>query len=299
MKNITSEHLKALGRGWKTHFQTGMLGDEPSEWERIATYIPSTNQEEVYGFLKELPGMSKWEDERKIHEVAGEGYTVTNEDFELTLGVGRNQIMFDRLSLHGPLFQQMGQSAKENPDDLVFHLVNNGHQLKCSDGKPFFAENHPVLDKRGKATTFSNIATGAEPAWYVMDTKKPLKPFMFQEAKKPEFVAMDNPDDPNVFKNKKFLYGIDSIQAAAFGYHQMAYRSQLALTEENLQAAIIALNTIPKDYGRKSGVRANLLVVPDQLEFVALKILTALYESGGGSNVMHGRLELMISSRLE
>lgn len=62
-------------------------------------------------------------------------------------------------------------------------------------------------------------------AWFLLDTSKPVKPLIFQERKKPEFVAMDNPTDQNVFMKKEFLYGVDSRDNAGYGLWQTAYGS--------------------------------------------------------------------------
>ena len=62
-------------------------------------------------------------------------------------------------------------------------------------------------------------------AWYLLDTKKPLKPFIFQRRKAPVFVAKDSPDDEGVFMKKEFLFGVDSRDNAGYGLWQLAYGS--------------------------------------------------------------------------
>lgn len=49
----------------------------------------------------------------------------------------------------------------------------------------------------------------APTAWYLADTSKAIKPFVFQNRRAPNFVARDNPADPKVFDLKKFTYGVD------------------------------------------------------------------------------------------
>jgi phage major head subunit gpT-like protein len=46
-------------------------------------------------------------------------------------------------------------------------------------------------------------------AWYLLDTSKAIKPFVFQKRRAPNFVSRDNPNDPKVFDLKKFTYGVD------------------------------------------------------------------------------------------
>jgi phage major head subunit gpT-like protein len=51
----------------------------------------------------------------------------------------------------------------------------------------------------------SNEAT----TWYLADASQPIKPFIFQERRAPEFVSRDNPQDPKVFEQKIYTYGVD------------------------------------------------------------------------------------------
>jgi len=67
--------------------------------------------------------------------------------------------------------------------------------------------------------------TGHPTAWYLLDTKKPVKPFIFQRRKAPVFVAKDQPDDDGVFMKKEFLFGVDSRDNAGYGLWQLAYAS--------------------------------------------------------------------------
>jgi phage major head subunit gpT-like protein len=62
-------------------------------------------------------------------------------------------------------------------------------------------------------------------AWYLLDTKKPVKPFIFQRRKSPVFVTKDSPEDEGVFMKKEFLFGVDSRDNAGFGLWQLAYGS--------------------------------------------------------------------------
>ena len=66
---------------------------------------------------------------------------------------------------------------------------------------------------------------GHPTAWYLLDTKKPVKTFIFQRRKAPVFVAKDSPDDENVFMKKEFLFGVDSRDNAGYGLWQLAYGS--------------------------------------------------------------------------
>jgi phage major head subunit gpT-like protein len=61
--------------------------------------------------------------------------------------------------------------------------------------------------------------------WFLLDCSRPVKPFILQIVKPPEFVALDHPDDENVFKRREFLYGVDAIDNAGYGLWQLAWGS--------------------------------------------------------------------------
>jgi len=62
-------------------------------------------------------------------------------------------------------------------------------------------------------------------AWYLMDATKPLKPLILQKTKEIRFMAMDKPDDENVFMRDKFRYGVDTSCNSGYGLPQLAFKS--------------------------------------------------------------------------
>lgn len=51
--------------------------------------------------------------------------------------------------------------------------------------------------------------SGTPNAWFLADTRKPIKPLVYQMRREAQFVARDNPQDPKVFDLKKFTYGTE------------------------------------------------------------------------------------------
>ncbi len=46
--------------------------------------------------------------------------------------------------------------------------------------------------------------------WWLLDTRKALKPFAFYQRTAPIMTALVNPSDPAVFMNHKFTWGLES-----------------------------------------------------------------------------------------
>jgi phage major head subunit gpT-like protein len=121
------------------------------------------------------------------------------------------------------LKDEQGKPMSINPNLLVVPP-----QLEGMARKILFADQ---ID--GTTNTYKDSAellvvnelSGSPKNWFLLDISKPIKPLIFQQRKKPEFVAKDNLNDDNVFFNKEFIYGVDSRDNAGYGLWQLAYGS--------------------------------------------------------------------------
>lgn len=295
--DINATNLSTLFVAFSAAFQSG-LGSAPSNFNQVATTVPSSTKSNEYGWLGKFPGMREWVGDRVINGVANHGYAIKNLPFEMTVGVDREDIEDDNLGIYTPMMTDMGQSSGEHPDSLVFSLLKNGTATKCYDGQNFFSKTHPVIGANGKAANQANYDDGGNGAnWYLLDTTRALKPIIFQQRKAPNFVALDRETDQNVFMKKEFLYGVDSRCNVGFGFWQQAYCSDQDMTAANLQAAYTAMTTRTGDNGRPLGIRPNLLVVPPSLKFAAAGILTTSQVSGT-DNIMKGLVAVLDDPRL-
>ncbi|WP_287916061.1 Mu-like prophage major head subunit gpT family protein [Comamonas sp.] len=299
---LTPSSLKTLFTGYKTAFQGG-LTEAQSLYQKLTTVVPSTTASEEYGWLGQMPGMREWIGERVVHGLETHGYSIKNKPFELTVGVPRTTIEDDTYGVYTPMMGELGRSAAAHPDQLTFGLLALGTTEKCYDGKPFFSANHPVKKVDGKNENVSNVdASGNGPWWYVLDTSRSIKPLIFQDRKKPNFVAMTAETDPNVFTKAELVYGVDARCNVGFGFWQMAYASNKPMTADNVWAAIDAIEGCKGDAGRPLALKATTLVVPTQLQRQANKLMTAelVPVTVGGdttteSNDLKDRLEVIVS----
>ena len=62
-------------------------------------------------------------------------------------------------------------------------------------------------------------------AWFLLDTTKPVKPFIYQERKKPVFVQQTDPQADDVFMRKMFKFGAEARAAGGYGFWQLIYGS--------------------------------------------------------------------------
>jgi phage major head subunit gpT-like protein len=289
---INSSNLSVLFRAFNAAFQRGFGGVGPM-WNKVATRVPSTTGAEDYGWLGDIPGMREWVGDRHIHNLQQHDYSIKNKKFELTVGVPREKVEDDQYGVYSPMMEMLGQSAGEHPDQLVFDLLASGFATECYDGQYFFDTDHPVIQADGSTASVSNVQAGSETPWFLLDTRRPLKPVILQMRKEPQFVNKDKPEDDNVFNRNELIYGVDDRKNVGFGFWQMAFGSKAVLSAENFEAAYDALSAFKGDHGKPLGVKPNLLVVGSSNASAARKILQAQLINGGDSNINFNRVELL------
>lgn len=290
---INAANLDALRVGFKTNFQAG-LGAAASQYLRIATVVPSTTAENRYGWLGKVPGLREWIGPRQVQNLSEFDYSIVNKSYEQTIGVDRDDIEDDNLGTYAPLFTTMGESVGNHPDLITFALLKAGFTTNCFDKQYFFDTDHPVINEDKTVSSVANTDGGAGTPWFLLCTKKALKPLIFQDRKKPQFVAKDNPTDDNVFMNKEFLYGTEARRNVGFGFWQMAWGSKQTLDAAHYATARAAIMGFKGDYGMPLGLVPDLLVVPPSLESQANKIVKNLLVNGGETNEWAGTAEVMV-----
>jgi phage major head subunit gpT-like protein len=296
---INSSNLRDLQRGYKASFQRGFAGVQPT-YTRIATVVPSSTGSEDYAWLGDWPKMREWIGPRVVKNLAEHGYSIKNKEWESTVAVPRPKIEDDQFGIYAPMMEEMGRAAASHPDELVYDLLKRGFATACYDGQNFFDADHPVTDPAtGQAASVSNVQDGTGAPWFLLDTTRALKPLIFQDRKKPEFVTKDNPDDERVFDRNEFVYGTYSRCNVGFGFWQMAFGSKAELTRDNLRAARNAMRALTSDEGRKLGINPNLLVVGVSNGDKARDIILAERLENGATNTDRNLVEILEAPLLD
>lgn len=289
MALITAALLQALNTGLRANFRDGFASmRDVAFYNMVATTVPSTSVSNTYGWLGDFPRLREWVGDRVVKDIKENGYTITNRLFESTLGVQRTQIEDDQFGHYSPIAMSIGQEAGQHPDVLLNDLIAAGFATVCYDGQFFFDTDHPVranADGTGATTTVSNLVAGTDPAWYLLDTSKALRPFIFQERTKPEMeMKFDPSTSDTVFNKDLYQWGIRYRCAAGYAFWQMARASRAALTVANYEAGRTAMRQLKGDGGRPLGIVPNILLVPAALESAAKAIVEMPFLAGGASN---------------
>lgn len=295
---INKATLNAVFVSLSTLFHNAFNRIEP-QWDKIAMKVPSTTKTNDYKWLGKIPKMRKWIGDKQVDALSGHGYSITNDDWEVTVEVDRNDIEDDQLGIYKPQAEMAGESSAQLPDEIVADLVNGAFTLTGFDGQYFCDTDHPVgagvvsnkltvaldgstlaaakasygaartamrlfKDEHGRPLgvrpnmlvvgpaledtarallTVDRLEDGkpnpykgtaellvldrmtSSTAWFLLDTTKPVKPFIFQERKAPVFVQQTDPEADDVFMRKLFKFGAEARAAGGYGFWQLCVGS--------------------------------------------------------------------------
>lgn len=140
---VNQANLRGLTVGYSTVFNKN-FDTTQTNYQKVATVVPSSTGEQEYKWLGQMPGMKEWIGEREIQALEAYGYLLKNKKFEMTVAVPREDIEDDNYGVYTPLFANMGEAAALHPDELVFEAMMKGFEAKCYDGLSFFNTAHKV-----------------------------------------------------------------------------------------------------------------------------------------------------------
>jgi phage major head subunit gpT-like protein len=294
---INSTTLRELDTQVQLTFNRG-LQRTVTPWQPIAMMSNSTTAENLYPLFKELGGIREWIGDRVVQNVERDGFRLANRDWEATYGIDRNAVLDDSFGSLAPLFETAGQEVGSFPSEQAYGLLKAGHDTLGPDGQNFFDTDHPLASGTGS----NDMGGSSVEAWYLVDESRAFKPVIYQSRQSFNLVRMFNPDDPQVFFNKKFIWGVDG--RAAFGFSpfwQLAMRSRAALDETNVKLAMTAMSKQRNYQGKPLGVQPTTIVVhPDLGETARDLFARELIVSGGAgiTNTLRNRLRVVVAHEL-
>lgn len=298
--DINYENMNDFHQTVSRRFFGALAAAPASEYSRLATTIQSTSERNTYPFLGEIDSMRKWIGPRVIRQLKSHRYAIENEKFELTMSAKVDHIKDDQggaVAMYGSIAEIYGRSVARQPDELMFQeVIPGGASIACYDGQNFFDTDHPVGDG-----VVSNDMGGAGTAWYLLDTSKPLMPFIFQPREEPVFAAMTDFSNPHVFMLDEFVWGAKRRNAGGYGLWQCAVRSKQTLDATNLQAAWERMTSFTNDEGVKLGCRPDTLLVSSTLEWTANELVDLKLIDVGGvavENRMYKKIKPFVSQWL-
>ena len=129
----------------------------PSDWERLATVVPSEHDTEKYAWLGSTPKMREFKDERVPADLLEHEYSIKNKTWEASIAVDRAALEDDQYGQIKLRVQGLAEEARRHQDELVFGLIKDGFSTLCYDGQYFFDTDH----SEGDSGTQANKGTSA------------------------------------------------------------------------------------------------------------------------------------------
>lgn len=236
--------------------------ETPTIYEKFTFTAPSTGRISVYPRLNMLPGLREWLGDRVVNMLSTQTFSIENKDWEQTVGISRNDIEDDQFGLLTTVAKDMAMAARHLPDLMIAQLMLAGAAAPSYDGTTFFSTTHPNPNSysQGGMGTVANYQAGSGPAWFLLDTTKALRPWIWQTRKPfiiiPKFAATDD----NLFWTKEYNWGVDGRANAGYGLWQLAYMGMSPMTVANVTAARTSMASIRRPDGTPMGIKPNLLV---------------------------------------
>lgn len=292
---INKQNLQSMFDGFNTRFNEAFAGAK-TFYEQVSMTVPSTGRTENYGWLGSFPGMREWLGSRIVNSLSLQSYAITNKPFESTISVARDDIEDDQYGIMAPMFSELGRKAKIHPDELIAALIKSGFASNCYDGQFFFDADHPVGDGvTMQKTSIANTDGGAGSPWFLLDTSRPIKPFIFQLRKPYNLVRKDDERDDNVFNNREFIYGVDSRCNAGYGLWQLAWGSKQTLDATHFSAARQGMNAFTDDQGKPLGIDPDTILVGTTLRDAANTLFNTQTLANGASNPNYQQVKVIVS----
>ena len=289
--------LASLFKSYNAAFQNAFAKAAP-QWQDVATKVPSTGEANLFAFLGHFPQMREWLGDRQVKNMKASNYTLVNKTFESTVSVPKTKIADDTFNIFAPMFEFMGDAAARHADEIVFAALAAGATSTCYDGQYFFDTDHPIVVS-GAASTASNYdATGGGNLWALLDTKRPLKPFIYQEREPIKFESLSKDSDEYVMMKNELLFGAQGRAAAGYGLWQMAYGSLNTLDSTNVQAYAATMMARKSDEGAPLSIMPDTCVVGPSNWAAARALFLVPTLSGGAANPNFGLCKVLVSPYL-
>lgn len=100
---------------------------------QIAMVVQSRTSTTKHGWLNQIPAMRKWVGDRVVNNLQTNLLTITNDKFENTIEITREEFEDDEHGLYKPTFGLMGQQALQNYDRQLVDCLLQGTTNKWAD----------------------------------------------------------------------------------------------------------------------------------------------------------------------
>ena len=149
---INKATLEAVNKMVRALFIDSMEQSGPGPLMSALTMPFDSNQKsETHNWMKDYAILREWVGARQIAAMEGEGVTIVNKSYEATIGLSREDLIFDRTGLLQNRIKQLPESYDRGRRKILTELITLGHTTTGPggagyDGVAFFSAAHPNAD---------------------------------------------------------------------------------------------------------------------------------------------------------
>lgn len=288
---ITPQILEQIAVELRTSFNTGLAGaSKADDYLTYSTLVKSSSAANTYPDFSAVPSFKEWIGDKDITTLSASAYTLVNKAYSTgALSIKRADIEDGNIGLLPAIMEGYAREARNFMNKLAKEALGAGDVSLCADGTPYFGTEHKG---KGKAKQ-SNIITGTGDKWYLFDTEKPIKSIIAQIRQAPALYSQLEGSEA-AFMSGDYRYSVDARGVAGYGFWATALQSQEELTVESFYDAVKLMDSYVNSEGSKLGINPTVIAVPKSLEYVANQLFNAPINAGGGTNVMAGRVKVLV-----
>jgi phage major head subunit gpT-like protein len=218
---------------------------ENKDWESTVAVPRNDIEDDTFGLFTNLfssmGGSAKKHPDQIVFKLLNDGFTALCYDGKAFFATdhqgGSNKATAvlsptsyaAALASIGRMKDDTGEAIFDGTEKLT---LITGPELEATAKKILFNDYVSVANgsqenniHKGSAEYVKSPQITSATAWFITIENNGIKPLIFQERKKPEFLALNDPKDANVFMSKEFLFGVDSRDNAGYGLYHFAYGS--------------------------------------------------------------------------
>jgi phage major head subunit gpT-like protein len=272
-------------------FKTALQGNSGDVSAAFTTLINMSTKKVEFPIAGNVGPMREWKGSRIITSIARTSYEIVAKKFEKTISIPVEAVEDDNLDVYMPAMRQLAVQVGRWRSQQI-HLAIEANGLAYDD-VAFFATTH-----QEQGANAANYTAGANPAWYVLDTSKPIQPFIWGEYIAPKVTPRTAPDDPHVFDRDEYIYGARARGGPGYGLWQSAYKSKTALDATNFESVVTAMRARRDDYNESLDITPDTLLIPPSLEWDAKRLFGRATTTDGAENIHEGGIKIIVSNRL-
>lgn len=161
---LNNSEMRSFARNARAIFYDALKASPADAFIQSLFYIIQSNSiTEEFFMLRGIPKMRQWVGDRRIKSLTAAFFTISKKDWEATISVSRDDLLYDRLGLVRPQIAALAASFPRHYMDFAIDLFLNGFTRLAYDGQFFYDVDHD----RGDGTLYSNKVLGAfdQTAW--------------------------------------------------------------------------------------------------------------------------------------